>query len=445
MDDQNSNLHDFDETNEGDQQTSSKKSDEQIKYEYVFSTGIKNESSDKLIEKKRNTNKIIFAVVSIALCALVSFGAAFGGVLYANTLLGSIQNPAQQGETGNENESLHNENPGSVLDKSESDKSIYGSAGENILSVSQVANMVEDAIVVINATVATNGFFGNTTSESAGSGVIVSDSGYILTCNHVVDGAKSIKVILTSGESYDASLVGSDANSDLAVLKISPKESEKFHSVRQGCSADLVVGEYVVAIGNPLGTLSGSVTSGIISATERTIEMSDGSEMTLLQTDTAINSGNSGGGLFNLQGELIGIVNAKYASSGVEGLAFAIPIDSAYEVQEDLIQYGYVRGIMDTGLEVREITQSEINLYYMFYGINTPGVYVINSKYATELKNGDRIISVNGNKTETLSALNSELDRYKVGDTVTIVATRGDGEFTVNMTLQEYIPDRIKK
>ena len=444
MNDQNSNSHDFDNTDIDNQELFKKETDEQVKYEYVFSNGAKNDAESNPIKKKRNLNKIIFVAVSIALCALVSFGAAFGGVLYANMLIDASQE-SETNDNSSNNESLHNDDPSSVLDKTESNQSGYGSAGENVLSISQVANMVEDAIVVINATVANNGFWGNTTSESAGSGVIVSDSGYILTCNHVVDGAKSIKVTLTSGESYEAALVGSDANSDLAVLKISPKKNEKFHNVRQGCSADLVVGEYVVAIGNPLGTLSGSVTSGIISATERTIQMTDGSEMTLIQTDTAINSGNSGGGLFNLQGELIGIVNAKYASSGVEGLAFAIPIDSAYEVQEDLIQYGYVRGIVDTGLEVREITQSEINLYYMFYGIDTPGVYVTDSEYATELKNGDLIVSVNGVKIDTLAALNSEFDKYKVGDTVEIVAEREDSEFTVRMVLQEYVPDRIKK
>lgn len=436
MNDSNSHFHDFDNNGADNGESSSSQQTEPPRYEYIFSSAETHNFGQAPAPKKGGSNKFLFTAVAIALCALISFGAAFGGVLYANMIL------KNRSETAPDDGSLLNDDPSSVLDKSESEQSVYGSAGEDVLAISQVANKVEDAIVVIKATVYTTGIFGGSTGESAGSGVIVSDSGYILTCNHVVDGAKSIQVTLTSGTTYDAALVGSDEYSDLAVLKISPKET--LVSVRQGCSADLVVGEYVVAIGNPLGTLNGTVTSGIISSTERTITMSDGSEMTLIQTDTAINSGNSGGGLFNLQGELIGIVNAKYASSGVEGLAFAIPIDSAYEVQEDLIQYGYVRGIVDTGLEVRLITQSEINLYYAFHGIDTPGIYVIDSEHATELKNGDRIVSVNGVKVETVEALEAEFDKHEVGDTVTIVAERDGEEFSVSMVLEEYVPDRVK-
>lgn len=310
---------------------------------------------------------------------------------------------------------------------------------EDLHSIVGVVDKVADAVVVINATVST-GFFGSSTA--AGSGVIVSEEGYVLTCNHVVEGARSIEVKLNSGTTYQAELVGSDAMSDIAVLKIVPRET--LTSVKLGSSAALVVGEPVVAIGNPLGTLDGTVTSGIISATERTITMSDGTSMTLLQTDAAINSGNSGGGLFNIRGELIGIVNAKYASSGVEGLAFAIPIDWANEVHKDLIEYGYVRGIVDSGLVTLDVTVSNYAYYNANYGIGELGVYVVESSIATEIQNKDRIVSVNGVAVNTTAELKAEIKKHKIGDTLTIVASRNRSKFTVSLTLQEYVPDGIQ-
>ena len=348
-----------------------------------------------------------------------------------------------------EPENVYSETPQSILDKTEAVRSPYGSAGEDVFSVSQVVKMVEDTVVVIDVTVKTgNSIFGTQTDTGSGSGVVISADGYILTCHHVVDGATSIKVTLNSGVKYEATLVGSDDDSDLAVIKIEPTDDLVY--AEQGCSADLLVGECIVAIGNPLGKLGGTVTDGIISATERNIKMSDGTVMTLLQTNAAINSGNSGGGLFNLDGKLIGIVNAKYAAEGVEGLAFAIPIDHAYEVQLDLIQYGYVRGIVDDGLEMVDINFDNFNWYQQEqykrdYGIYCSGVYVLSSAYCEELENADRIISVNGTAVNSVSDLNSTVSKYQVGDTLTILASRDGKEFTTTLTLREYIPDYIQK
>jgi serine protease Do len=177
------------------------------------------------------------------------------------------------------------------------------------------------------------------------------------------------------------------------------------------------------------------VTAGYISGLDRKIANSDGSVMTLLQTDAAVNSGNSGGGLFNLDGELIGIVNAKYAQTGVEGLAFAIPIDWAYEVQLDLMEYGYVRGVVDHGITLVDVQN---NRYY------PDGVYVIESLYNTDLQNKDRIVSVNGVEVSTIAQLNTVCRRYKVGDTVEIVYSRENATYTTQLTLQEYVPEHIK-
>ena len=207
------------------------------------------------------------------------------------------------------------------------------------------------------------------------------------------------------------------------------------------------MGESVVAIGNPLGTLGGTVTTGIISATERNIQMSDGTEMTLIQTDTAINSGNSGGGLFNLDGQLIGIVNAKYSASGVEGLAFAIPIDSAYVVQQDLIQYGFVRGVVDHGLSVAEVTQTDLYYYrnyYYSYGITEPGIYIVSSEYSDEFHSMDRIISVNGVAVESADHMEDLISEYSVGNIISIEVKRDGKTVSVSLTLQEYVPERLK-
>ncbi|MBQ2734752.1 MAG: trypsin-like peptidase domain-containing protein [Clostridia bacterium] len=418
-------------------------------YEYVFSSGQHTQSPKPPKKDSFGGRKIWFLLVTVFLSVSCSFAAGFGGALYANRFLnGGAQTDTDGVKDPPLQESIYHENPEDILEKSESATSPYGSAGEDVFSVSQVVQMVEDTVVVIDVTVdAEPSYFGPQTTAGSGSGVIISEDGYILTCHHVVEDAASIKVTLDSGEQYEAALVGSDAGSDLAVVKIQPTTALTY--AEQGCSADLLVGEQIVAIGNPLGTLGGTVTNGIISATERKIPMSDGTVMTLLQTNAAINSGNSGGGLFNLDGKLIGIVNAKYAAEGVEGLAFAIPIDSSYIVQCDLIEYGYVRGIVDDGLEVLDINFENLSWlqqeqYKRNYGIYASGVYVVSSEYCSDLKNADRIIAVEGTAVNSASELKSVLSKYQVGDTVVITASRSKQEFTVSLTLKEYIPDYVK-
>lgn len=215
------------------------------------------------------------------------------------------------------------------------------SAGMEYSDVSRVYYAVADSVVEITTELITpGGLLSSYISEGAGSGVIITGYGLIVTNYHVIANATDIVVRLTDGSEYRATLVGSDRNSDLAVLKIDPA-GKRLTVAPLGCSDDLVVGEDVIAIGNPLGSLGGTLTTGIISATERNITV-DGVEMALLQTNAAINPGNSGGGLFNMAGELVGIVNAKMAGEDVEGLGFAIPIDYAHGIIEDLINYGYV-------------------------------------------------------------------------------------------------------
>ena len=412
-------------------------------YEYVFSGGDYDPKPPRR-QPSGDGRRVAFLVLTVLLCASFSFVAAFGGTYIANTYFTSDENTVVN-KAPDENDLLASD-PEGILSKESSNGSVYGSAGEDAFEVSEVVRKVEDTVVVIDVKVQTSsGFGGVQTTTSAGSGVIISADGYILTCHHVVDGAVSVTVTLNTGGQYEASLVGSDERSDLAVLRIEPRADEPLTYAEQGCSADLVKGERVVAIGNPLGTLGGTVSDGIISYTEREISMSDGTVMTLLQTNAAINSGNSGGGLFNLDGKLVGIVNAKYAAEGVEGLAFAIPIDSAYTVELDLIEYGYVRGVVDHGLETIDVTQSNYAQYHYYYNINRIGVYVVSSEYCDELKNKDCIVSVNGVAVSTTKQINEIVGALAVGDTVTIVALRDGTEFTVTLTLQEYVPDSYKE
>lgn len=201
------------------------------------------------------------------------------------------------------------------------------------LSVAEVVEQVADTVVEITTTnVVTDRFYGQYVTSGAGSGVIISENGYIITNHHVIDGARRITVRLTDGSEFSATLIGSNADKDIALLKIS---ATGLRAAVLGSSEALVVGQEVVAIGNPLGSLGGTVTDGIISALDRTVVI-DGHRMTLMQTNAAINPGNSGGGLFNRAGELIGIVNAKQADTGIEGLGFAIPIDVAWETVESI-------------------------------------------------------------------------------------------------------------
>ena len=308
------------------------------------------------------------------------------------------------------------------------------SAGEAYGSVTDVFREVSDSVVEISTKVQM-GYHVNT---GEGSGVIISDEGYIITNHHVIEDASAITVRLTDSSQYEATLVGTSERDDIAIIKIDAGEKQ-LCVAKIGNSKDLVVGEQVVAIGNPLGALAGTTTTGIISATERNINIS-GSYMNLLQTDAAINPGNSGGGLFNMAGELIGVVNAKIADEDVEGIGFAIPSDHAYEVMLDLIKYGYVKGISDNGLTLLDATSKAVAYRY---NLKYTGIYVIESKYNEDIKNGDRIISVDGIEITSIEDIDAITSKKSVGDELEIVVARDKEQFTYTLILGEYVPDDI--
>ena len=301
-------------------------------------------------------------------------------------------------------------------------------------SIADATAMVKASVVEIQTEVVTkSSYFGQYVSSGAGSGVIYSNDGYIITNNHVIDGATNITVILNDGTKHTAKLIGTDSKTDLAVIKI---EATGLQAAVFGNSDSLVVGEQVIAIGNPLGELGGSVTEGIISAKDREIQI-ESQTMTLLQTTAAVNPGNSGGGLFNLKGELVGIVNAKSSGSDVEGLGFAIPVTTAKDIITDLIDHGYVTGRPQLGIAGYEISD-----YYsaMRYGVNQLGVYVAEVTTNNGLEKGDLIVQVDDTMITNWAALTSVLDEHKIGDTLDIIVYRNGKQRTVKVTLTEYKP-----
>lgn len=289
--------------------------------------------------------------------------------------------------------------------------------------------------------------------KGTGTGIIMTDDGYIITNAHVVydtseyncGDAKSVSVVLSDETEYEAKVMGRDVETDIAVLKI---DAKNLKAAEFGDSNDLKVGELVIAIGNPLGfELFGSVTSGIISAIDREITVNE-KQMKLIQTDAAINSGNSGGPLLNSCGQVIGInsskISSSYGSASIEGLGFAIPISEAKIIIDDLINYGYVTGRPQIGIQ----TQNVSDTISRFYGIPV-GVYVVSVSEGSSaefagIKEGDVIIGIQGEPVENLNELNEIKNKYKAGDEIKLTISRqGESEdIEISLVLQEVTPDK---
>ncbi len=280
---------------------------------------------------------------------------------------------------------------------------------------------------------------GDSTAETvgSGSGVILTSDGYIVTNNHVVAGAEKLKVYLQDGTEYEAELIGTDSYTDLAVIKIA---AENLPAAVLGSSNESMVGDTVYAIGNPLGVLATSVSKGIVSGLDREITL-DNKQMTLMQVNASVNPGNSGGGLFNADGELIGIVNSKASGNNVEGIGFAIPMDTAKPVISDLMDHGYVTGRPYIGIVMQNVTFSTGGYGFFGGGYTThPQIYSIEAGSSAEkagLKVNDIILAFDGETVNSSSDISAKLYGYKVGDMVTITVQRGSEKIDVTLTLGE--------
>ena len=317
-----------------------------------------------------------------------------------------------------------------------------------VFSKAQIVEMSAPSVVGIDTitTVTTNSFwYGYGQSYEApgsGSGVILTEDGYIATCAHVVDGAKSVKVTLNDDTAYDATIVGTDSRNDIAIIKI---DATGLTPAVVGDSQTLTVGSEVIAIGNPLGELRGTATAGIISATNRTIEV-EGQAMTLIQTDAAISPGNSGGGLFDATGKLIGIVNAKVSDSRAEGLGFAIPVNSVLDEISDLLNYGYVTGRPYLGVSTQDVTlRSRSGGWYYSDGTRCVLVEKVVPGSAAEqagLRSGDLILKLDDTQITSGNGLSTAIGAYKPGDKATLTIQRDGKEMTVEVTFGEYAPQK---
>ena len=309
-----------------------------------------------------------------------------------------------------------------------------------------VAQKVQPSIVGIKVEYTVNSIFmmQQGTASAEGSGIIISEDGYILTNNHVINSTSSssyyeigsankVTVYLYNDTTeYSATVVGTDAETDLAVIKI---DKTGLPAAELGDSDTIQVGEFSMAIGNPLGMQS-SVTGGLISALNREVTDSDGKTYKLIQTDAAINSGNSGGALVNSQGQVIGINTLKVSATGVEGMGFAIPINSAKPIFEQLIQYNKVKRpyIGISGRDLDKITASRNNL--------VEGIYVVSvEEYSAAekagIKAGDVIIKADGKEIKTMNELNEIKNTHNIGDSMTVTINRNGHEKDITLTLQE--------
>ena len=327
-----------------------------------------------------------------------------------------------------------------ATDVSPSGSSPAQTLGKNELTTAEITEYCADSVVEIFTESVETGIFSQQYIESgAGSGVIIESDGYIVTNHHVIEDASKVSVTLRSGSSYEAQIIGSDRRMDLAIIKIEP--DEKLTVASFGDSDTLVVGERIVAIGNPLGQLGGTVTEGILSALDREMII-DGQKMNLLQTDTAINPGNSGGGLFNSKGQLIGIVSAKSTGSEIEGLGFAIPINDVLDVVSDLKDYGYVKGRVDLGMELIDIDSIELMFIYgtYDYGCSVYRVYEGTNAYRAGFRAYDIIEAVNGESVQSTDDIELIINELGIGDEVTFTVRRGRTQIQIEMELEEYAP-----
>lgn len=376
-------------------------------------------------EKKKKINPLMVALSSaLMLCLIIGTVVAF-----------NVKDFSKSHGEGNTFYSS-NVNPSNVANTS--DGQFVPTGAE--LTTAEIAAKVGPSVVGIqNVSYTTNIFQQQASATSTGSGVIVNENGYIVTNYHVVENAKELNVILNSGKEYPATLVGYDERSDLAVVKI---EETNLTYATFGDSSQLMVGERAIAIGNPLGTeLMGTVTQGIISAVNRTVQVED-KTLTLLQTDAAINSGNSGGALINAYGEVIGINTVKMYATGVEGIGFAIPSNEVKTVLDDIINYGYVRGRLVVGVTGTNITERMSEYYDLPVGFYVSEVREGYGAYLAGVELGDVIIKCDGKVVETIDDINEIRDSHSVGDMMEIVVSRNGKNVSLKVKLMEEKPNR---
>ena len=403
-------------------------------------------------EKKSVSGKAL--ALTCALCVVLSGAFGFGGTVLANRMTAqpAALTSASAVQTA---ENAASDAPVVIYKtpaRTVSAANANASAAENSdgeLTYAQVAALVKDSVVEINTEYKSQNIWFQYTTGGAGSGVILTEDGYIVTNAHVIldnnqqNPADTVTVRLTDGTEYPAEVKAYDTDEDIAIIKIDAKDLK---AVTCGDSDKLIVGEELLIVGNPLGELGGTVTYGIVSATEREIQVV-GVTMHLIQTNAAVNPGNSGGGMFNMRGELVGIVNAKSSGTGIEGLGFAIPVNKAVSVSEELMTKGYVSGKPMIGVSFEDVSNNAGGYFFGGSGRTSsvkPGVYVrslVEGMNDKVLKEGDRVIAVNGDEIGSSEDIKAAVSAASIGDKLTFQLYRDGKLMEVKVTVFERTPD----
>ena len=380
-------------------------------YDVVYSSGKDNNNDTYNFQephvktkKKRGFNKTIAGVIVCTLCS----GFIGSGVTYL-----ALKDNLTQTKT-------INVNPSKFDTKSEA------------LSATEAYNKVAPAAVVVSTKSVTQGYFMQTQEvEGIGSGFIINEEGYILTNYHVIQGAQEISVTLSNDVTTTAQVVNYDENQDVAMIKITDENVEIPATVELGDSDALQPGEEVIAIGTPLSTeLSSTVTKGIISATSRSVAVESGVTMNLIQTDAAINAGNSGGPLVNTKGEVVGINSSKISGEAVEGIGFSIPINDIKDKIESLS-----KPILNLGISVRTIDEALSKQLNMEQGLYVVEVTEFSSAEKAGLKAGDIIVKADGNRITTFDEFKAVKNGKEEGDEISLEVIRNGESKTINVTL----------
>lgn len=305
------------------------------------------------------------------------------------------------------------------------------------MTASEVYKNNVDSTVGITTEISTNYFGYQSTAAASGSGFIITEDGYIVTNHHVIDGANKITVTTYDGTTYDAELIGSDEQSDIAVLKI---DATGLKAVTLGTSEELEVGEDVVAIGNPLGELTFTLTRGVVSALDRDVTTGNSTMMNLIQTDCAINSGNSGGALFNMYGEVVGVTNAKYSSNSsmeasIDNIGFAIPIDDVKTLIKGIIENGYVSKPY-IGVGADDVS-SDLKAYGLPEGALIRKVYDDSPAKEAGIQENDIVIKANGEDITCSSDLVGVIRKCNIGDELDLTIYRKNEEKQITVKIAE--------
>ena len=404
-------------------------------------------------EKKKKKNGIQVGVAVLLSCvAMATVIGLFAGVLLSNRYLltrdaaaAAVDAPEQAPQAvATAVPAPAQQSNQEAKDTAEANDAVVKSDGfahDGTFTRAQICEIAAPSVVGIDI-VSPVTYWGQTyEAEGSGSGVILTEDGYIATCAHVVENASKIKVYLNDDTEYEATLVGQDKRNDIAIIKI---DAANLTAAEIGDSDMLTVGEDVIAIGNPLGELRGTATSGIISALRRPVTV-ENSEMELVQTDAAISPGNSGGGLFNASGKLIGIVNAKASGNNAEGLGFAIPINNVLTEINDLLNYGYIKGRAYLGVSTQNVSLRSDYGFWSYSSVSCVQVVDVAAGSAAEaagIQINDLILAVNETRVTSNSDLSDMISSFNAGDTAKITLQRAGRQMEVTVTFGEYVPQQ---